>query len=394
VTSAKTSWVDTPERISEIADKLKKKKMIGIDTEFIRETTFFPKIALIQVATDEESWLVDPTVLKAPELEPLFEVLRDPSIMKIMHAAYSDQECFYTAYGFLLSPLLDTSIGAALCGLGDNLGLGRLLKEMVGVHLPKGRARARWLQRPLSQELKDYAEQDVAHLSELGEKLTAKLKSVGRYEWALEESVIPASVFDCPPEETAQKMVRGGQVDPANYHVFRELVTWRENRARKADLPRGWIADNETLVALSRVKPRSLDELRSFRGLSPKEVDRSGQYILESIARGKEHPREEFARVNRLPPRTEREDHVIDLIHSYVAYLASHHQIANRFLLSSNRSYLLLLHAGKSSDEWVSEGILSPHAAKLIGTDLKFLLEGKRGLSIKNGKVEILELKA
>jgi ribonuclease D len=349
--NSKLGLVTDPKEVGRIAETLRQQKSIGVDTEFIRETTFFPKIALIQVATREETWLLDPTALNPSELAPFLSVLQDPNILKIMHAAHSDQECFYTAYGVLVSPVLDTSIAAALVGMGDNLGLGRLLKELVNVNLPKGRARARWLARPLSHELLEYASHDVAYLVEMGEVIEQKLRAKSRWEWALEESVVKASLFEVTPEEMARKLSKSGQMDMSHYPVLVELMKWREERARRGDLPRGWVADNETLVALSKVRPKSLEELRSFRGLSPKEVNRSGLQILEAVQRGRDTPRETIPSGARLPPMTDREDHILDLIQTYIAYLARQHEIAPRFLLSSNRAFALLQRAPKGA--WI-----------------------------------------
>jgi ribonuclease D len=379
--------------IREMAETLRRETIIAIDTEFIRETTFYPKVALIQVATRDETWLVDPVEATPEDLQPLLDVLKDPGILKVMHAAHSDQECFHTAYGMTLTPVIDTAVCAALIGMGDNLGLGRLLKDLMNLNLPKGRARARWLARPLSDELLDYAEQDVAHLVRLGEILIEKLKAKDRFDWALEESVVDAAQFDPTPLDMAKRVAKSGQVDWNYFPVLVELFAWREDRARHADLPRGWVADNETLVALSKVRPKSIDELRSFRGLKPKEVDRSGNHILDAVKRGLATPRDSYPKVSRTPvPHGEKEELIVDLLQSYVSFLASQHEIANRFLLSSNKAFSAVMHADKPIEAWIADGILSPQAAKLIGEDLKALLSGKRALAVRKGRVEILSL--
>lgn len=385
----------TPEAVADMAAELSKQASIAVDTEFIRETTFYPKVALIQVATREKTWLVDPVALTGQQMEPLLVVLKNPNILKVMHAAYSDQECFHTAYKVIVDPVLDTSIAAALIGMGDNLGLGRLLKDLLNVNLPKGRARARWLQRPLPPELLEYAEQDVAHLVELGEGLADRLNQKNRLDWALEESRVDAKEFDPSPLDMARRVAKSGQLDGNALPILVELFTWREDRARRADLPRGWVADNETLVALAKVKPKSIEELRSFRGLKPKEVDRSGATIIDAVKRGLATPKDTYPKISRpYVPHSDEVEHVVDLVQSYVAYLASHHAIATRFLLSSNKAFLLVLHGEKEIDWWVKEEILSLQAGKLIGLDLKELLEGRRGLAIRKGRVEILSLPA
>jgi ribonuclease D len=378
--------------VAEMAGNIRGKNRLGIDTEFIRETSFFPKIALIQVATDTQSWLLDPTRLSKEDLQPLLAILADASVLKIMHAAFADQECLYWSYGMVAQPVLDTAVAGALCGYGDNVGLAKLLKEILQVSVPKGRSRVKWLARPLPRELLVYAEQDVAYLVALGEALLARLSSRGRVDWAIAESYLDASAFEVSPEELAMKMARNGQMDPGTYLVLRELVRWREERARTANMPRGWIADNEVLVALAKSRPARIDELRSFRGLSAKEVDRNGERILEAIRRGKEAPREEVHLPSRAPIPSEHEDHALDLLKAYVAYLAARHAIAPRYLLHSSRALALLQNPEKTAAEWVELGILTPPAKELVGDELKALLSGNRALVLRGGKVEILPL--
>lgn len=384
--------ITTPEPVAEMASRIRGKTRVGIDTEFIRETSFFPKIALIQVATDEESWLLDPTRLSKEDLAPLLEILVDKNILKILHAAFADQECLYWSYNTLAEPVLDTAVAGALTGYGENVGLAKLLKEILHINLPKGRARVKWLARPLPRELLLYAEQDVAHLVELGDRLSEKLKSLGRLEWAIEESRLGPNVFEVPPDEMALKMARNGQMEPQTFCVLRELVHWREERAKSANMPRGWIADNEVLISLAKSRPASLDELRSFRGLSPKEIDRNGARILDAIQRGKEAPREDLNLPQRQPIPSDHEDHALDLLKAYVAFLAAQHEIAPRFLLHSSRSLALLQNSDKTEEEWVRLGILSNASRSLVGGDLKALLSGHRGLILRHGKVEILAM--
>lgn len=305
--------IQTPDALEQACAELAKSDTIGIDTEFIRETTFFPRIALIQAATEENAWLIDPLAFTEEELRPFLDLLRDPRILKIVHAAFADQECLYWAYGVIADPILDTAVAGALLGLGDNVGLGKLLKEVCHVTVAKGRARVKWLQRPLSRELLVYAEQDVAHLVRLGRTLIDRLKRKSRVAWAMEESIVPISGFDTPPEDTAMRMAKSGHIDPTAFNVLVELLRWRDDRAKQANLPRAWVCGNELLVSLAKVRPSTIEDLRSFRGLNSKEVDRNGERILDAIHRGKQAPRESFDVPERQPMPTEHEDHVLDL---------------------------------------------------------------------------------
>lgn len=387
----KPALIADPTEVSRIAAALQKETVIAVDTEFIRETTFFPKTALLQLATDKEAWLVDPLALTKEQLQPILDVLTAPAPIKILHAAFADQECFYWTYGVLAEPVLDTAVAGALLGLGDNAGLAKLLREILNIHLPKGRARAKWLARPLPPELLSYAAEDVLHLVELGNRLMERLKSKGRLEWAFEESKYLPSDFDPAPEDIAARLGKNSGADGHHYSVLAELVRWREDRAKKSNMPRNWISDNETLIALAKVRPRSIEELRSFRGLSVKEVERSGASIVNAIQTGLAAPKQEGSN-SRLPQLDEREEHVLDFIQTYVSFLASKHEIAPRYLLNANKA-IRLLHKRKGSiDEWVEQGILTEASKALIGDELAALLGGKRALGLKGDRVEIFEL--
>ncbi len=385
-----TPFITRAEGVSEMAEVLSQAPVVGVDTEFIRETTFFPKIALIQVATDSQSWLLDPVALSTEDLEPFLDVMTDTRILKVMHAAFADQECFYWSYNRIAAPVFDTAVGAALCGYGDNIGLAKLLRDVLRVQMHKGRARVKWLQRPLSKELLHYAQQDVEYLVRLADQMKQWLVEKGRWEWAMEESYIDPTDFDTPADDITHRLAKSGQLDESTYLVLRELVRWREDRARKSNMPRPWVADNEVLIALAKSRPQSVQELRSFRGIGPKEIDRSGETILSAIDAGLKAPKEEA----NLPARNhlvaEVDSNALDLVKAYLSYLSDRYKIAPRFLLRTGRAADLLMMANKPLEEWVAKEILSQAAVSVIGKDLQDLVCGKLLIGIKGGRVEIV----
>ena len=189
-------------------------------------------------------------------------------------------------------------------------------------------------------------------------------------------------------------MGRNAHLDATGRAVLLELVRWRENRAKSKNVPRHWVVDNEVLVSLSKVRPKDAAELRTFRGLNPKEIEKSGEEILRAVNTGlleaKQNPVQEVSTPHRGP---QVESHLIDLVQSYVAFLAREHSIATRYLLSVPQIEWLLKHASLSVQDWVSEGILTERAAQLIGKELKAFLEGQVGLKISEGNVTVFEVK-
>lgn len=384
----------TQQALETLCQKLKKESVLAVDTEFIRETTFFPKIALIQIGTDQEVFLIDPLKFTPEGLSPLVEILTDPKIVKVIHAAYSDQECFYWTFGKVAFPVLDTAVASALLGMGENIGLSKLARELIGIHLPKGRARAKWLMRPLPDELLHYAEEDVRHLVELYRNLMERLEKRNRVDWAFEESEVDPKVFEETPENMAAKIGKNAHLDLKAQPALIELVRWREKRAREANLPRQWVADNEILLSLSRVRPKNIEELRLFRGLNPKEIQKAGDGILHaiSVAQTVEVKRPETP----FPPRGSQaklSDHALDFIHTYMAYLANHHSISPRFLLTGAQAEILGFYKDATIEEWVKYGIISERAAKLIGPELRGILDGDKALTLKNGELSVFNVK-
>ncbi|MDR3608612.1 MAG: HRDC domain-containing protein [Oligoflexia bacterium] len=390
--------LSTASEIKELAQKLSQSNVIAFDTEFIRENTFFPVVEIIQVATDSESWLIDAAAFKKghragvagafdPAIQPLLHVFANKAILKIVHAAQGDQECLYTSFGAVASPTFDTSVGASLCGYGDSVGLGRLLKLVLDVTIGKGHARTNWSVRPLPAQLMDYAHADVEFLVSLGKELLSRLEKLGRKSWALELSAKweDPMLYQIDVEGIARKLGRGGKLDKRGYSALLELVRWREDRVRHLNLPRRWVADDAVLVDLATVRPKDIEHLSSFRGLNKGELAKSGQAILEALARGAK------AAETVVPPRAERleapsleESQVLDLVKCYVGILADRHRIAAKHLMTTSQLLALLRHKIEAPQDLVKHEILSEDAARLIGAELIAFLAGKRGLFIEH----------
>ena len=387
------SVLTTEVQIAELAARLRQEKIVALDTEFIRETTFFPTVEIVQVATRDTSWLIDAQAFKKrgakgrEELEPFLAILRDPQILKILHAAQGDQECFYTAFGTLASPSLDTAVAASLCGYGDSVGLGNLLKSVLGVQLKKGHARTNWSVRPLPDQLLEYAHADVAHLVELAEALMAELSDQSRRDWALELSSKweKPEVYDVPADELALRLGVGGKLDPVAFSALTEPMRWREQRVRQLNLPRKWVADDAVLVDLARVRPKDVEHLGAFRGLNKGELKHSGEHILKVLRQAEEDGGK------KLPPRGPRQEQpsaselqVLDLLKCYVGILADQHKIAVRHLATAHQLLDLVRHSRVTDpQEWVNREILTLPSAELVGQEILDFLNGRRALSVE-----------
>lgn len=389
-----SNLLSTAHEVQALADILRTQEMIAVDTEFIRESTFFPIIALIQVATEQESWLIDPLAFKAEELKPFFEILANPKVLKIFHAMQADQECLYTNYKVVATPSFDTAVGASLCGYGESIGLSKLLKEVMDVSLPKGHARTDWTVRPMPEQLMRYAHQDVHYLIPTARKLIAKLDKVGRRAWAFELSAKfeNSRNYEPNPEGIALKLVKNGRLDRRGYAILKELVRWREERVRDIDLPRRRVADDDVLVDLASARPRDIAHLSAFRGLNRGEFKHSAEAILAAIRRGTSISDKELPEVPRSEVPDLRETAVIQLIQCFIKILAENLQISARHLVTSDDILPLLRKKFGSVEELVNAGLLSKGAAALVGEELLAIVQGKRGLSVRDGNVVVNRL--
>jgi ribonuclease D len=404
--------ISTAEQVCELADSLRKADIIAFDTEFIRETTFFPIVEIIQVATSEESWLVDASAFKKgfrpgpqgsfnPGLKPLLDVFEDKKSLKIAHAIQGDQECLYTSFGSLATPTLDTAVAASLCGYGEGIGLGKLLKAALDVTIKKGHARTNWSVRPLPEQLIEYAHADVEHLVELAKKLIGQLEKLGRKDWALELSSKweDKNLYDPDVRELASKLARSGRLDRKGYAALLELIKWREARVRQLNLPRRWVADDAVLVDLAHVRPKDMAHLSAFRGLNKGELKNSGEQILAALKTAAETaetapdergPDEKRGRGRLEIPSTE-ESQVLDLIKCYVGMLADQHRIAAKHLMTSAQLLPLLRTPIRTPEDFVKSGVLGKEAARLIGEELIAFMRGERALSIDGPRIKVVD---
>jgi ribonuclease D len=281
-------WIETPDALAATAARWRKAPALGIDTEFVRERTFYPRLGLLQVSDGVRSALIDPVAL--PDLEPLREVLADPGIVKVAHSPSEDLEVLFHRFGEFPSSLFDTQAAAAFIGLDAAMSYQRLVRELLGVELDKAETRTDWLRRPLSDAQVHYAAQDVELLLPLHELLRARLVENGRLGWLGEESrrLQDAARF-LPPAEDAYLRLGGlGGMDRRQLAVLRALAAWRERQARERDLPRNFVLKEAALLALARKQPQRAADLGEIPDLPPRQAERIGETLLRLIREARE----------------------------------------------------------------------------------------------------------
>jgi ribonuclease D len=254
-------WIDRNDQLEELASSLKAQASIGVDTEFLRERTFFPKLCLLQLSAAGRIWCVD--TLRLANLDALMPVLTAPSSAKLIHAARQDLEAVYLTAKQVVSPVFDTQIAAACIGLKPQVGYAELVKTLLNITIPKGQTRTDWSKRPLTREQLEYAADDVLYLGDIADQLTQRLTELGREHWVREDclELEDRRLYEPDPAQAWERLRGLSQLQPEARARARIIANWREKLARERDLPRSWILADAAIFAIAHADPKSLVEL-------------------------------------------------------------------------------------------------------------------------------------
>lgn len=276
-------WIDTPQSLSERLARWSGQPLVALDTEFIRERTYYPQLALVQLAIPGDILLVDPLV---PGMDAaLRPLLVDPTVTKLMHSASEDLQALQRGCAAMPSPLLDTQVAAALCGLGAGLGYQKLVEQVTGVVLAKGETRSDWLRRPLSDSQREYAADDVRHLHAVHELLDRKLTELDRHAWLQADAERSLRQASQEGEEPYPHLaLRSAQsLDAEGQARLCRILRWRDIEARRSDKPKSWIIDNELAVALARRPPQDQGDFNATLDRHPKAPRKSRGELFDRL---------------------------------------------------------------------------------------------------------------
>ncbi len=280
-------YITSAPALNELCEQLRDSPRLALDTEFVGEETFVPKLELIQVATEHTAAIIDfPAVLSGGALDGFWEIVCDERVQKVVHAGRQDLDLFAVHAGQIPKPFFDTQIAAAMVGFGPQVAYANLVQRVHGKRLDKAHTFTNWSARPLSHDQLAYALEDVTFLLAIHDHLHGRLSKLGRLQWVDEEfSRLEGVVGETrrEPQERYQRIRGWDQLKPKSAVVLRELAAWREGEAKRRNVPRSRVIRDEVLLQLARQPPRHQDELRKVRGLHPSEVDRNGESVLAAI---------------------------------------------------------------------------------------------------------------
>ena len=372
--------------LKSFAAELSEKPFIAVDTEFMREKTFWPILCLIQVAADETEAIIDP-LSDGLNLTPLLDVLQNPGVVKVFHAARQDIEIFYRLISDVPAPLFDTQIAAMACGFGDQIGYEPLMRTLVKAKIDKGSRFTDWARRPLTDAQLAYALSDVTHLRDAYPILREKLCAADREHWVEEEmqALLNADLYYVKPENAWRRLRLRG-VKPKELGPLIKLAEWRENEAHDRDVPRSRILKDEAIYELSRLQPASVKELARARSI-PNGYERSssGGAILEAVASGVEIPREQLPDIFK-PDRQKAPADVVDLLKVLLKRQCDQFDVAPKLIASG--ADLEALARGEFDDVPALKG----WRREVFGDLAISLKNGDVALKLSDGSVEILRL--
>ncbi|ATY31413.1 ribonuclease D [Sphingomonas psychrotolerans] len=361
------------------------KPYICVDTEFMRENSYWPELCLIQIADDEEAAAVDP--MGGIDMTPLLELMtNNEEVLKVFHAGGQDIEIVYNLTGKTPHPLFDTQVAAMALGQGEQIGYSNLVDTYLGITVDKGARFTDWSRRPLDKRQIDYAICDVTYLSEIFPKMLEKLRKTGRGAWLdqeMERLADPENYHNDPDE--AWQRVRVSSRKPEVLGRLKALARWREIEAQGKDLPRGRIIKDETLADLAGTPPRKQGDLAKVRGLSPAWGGNDiGGRLMAALESAKPMSSDELpARDDRKPALGKDGALVADLLKLLLKIRAKEINVAARLLARSDD--LEALAAGVRKDLSILEG----WRFEQFGRDALELVEGQLGFTVRNGKLKM-----
>ncbi len=348
---------------------------ITVDTEFIRDKTYFPKLCLVQIAGGEHAAAIDP-LAEDINLEPVFALLQKPDLVKVFHACRQDIEIFYLLSGAIPVNVFDTQIAASVCGYGESVSYETLVNKIVGQDLDKSSRFTDWSARPLSEKQLNYALSDVTHLQTIYEHIKAQIEQAGRTSWIAEEhaQLTDPALYQIEAHN-AWKRLKYGTMRPKHLAVLRELAQWREIEARKNDVPRGRILKDESLVELASSIPRKTADLARMRSMDKNLSKSKADEVFACVERALALPQTEWPQVSKSRKPPENITSLIAMLQLLLKVKADIHGIAASII--ADKDDLEAVALGKTEIT-----VLQGWRYDVFGRKAQLLIEGKLKLSL------------
>ncbi len=378
-------YINTPDQLTILCEQIRKESWLALDTEFLREKTYYPKFCLLQLATPEWVACVDPIALS--NLDELFDVLYSADIVKVFHSCRQDLEIFFQASGKLPSPIFDTQVAAPLLGFQDNPGYAMLVSSFLGVNLNKAHTRADWSKRPLTPAEIEYAADDVIYLCKIYQIMVQKLTELDRIDWLIQDfaDLSNPDHYKVDPEKAWFKVKGKNKLTGKQLSIIQTLAAWREKTAQAEDRPKSWLLRDELLFDLAKLQPETVTELAGVRGINERSVNRYGKELCQLITDAKNRPPQSLNDKDRSAKKTQQEEAILDILTALVRVRAEENAL-NPSILATRKDLEDLLLNG---DEELP--LLHGWRFSMAGKELVGLIKGELLLGIDQDRLAIIE---
>jgi ribonuclease D len=379
--------INTQDELTAFCARLAGERYIAVDTEFMRDRTYWPKLCLIQVAGGEAIAAIDP-LAEGIDLAPLLVLLKNPKIIKVFHAARQDIEIFYHMTGEVPQPLADSQVMGMVCGYGEAVSYENLVSKVAKASIDKSSRFTDWSLRPLSERQLAYALDDVRHLRTVYEKLEADIEKRGRKEWIADEMAVLLNpgIYRLDPEE-AWTRLKVRMDKPKLFTIVKDLAAWREREAQSRNVPRGRIIKDEMLMEIAHHLPEDVEALSRIRGLgSDFSRGKLGASVLEAIKTAKTRAPDALPDSLKKKPFASNLGPVVDMLKVLLRFVAEYEGVAPRLIATVSDLEVL----AESDDP--KQPVLSGWRAKIFGERALALKHGKLAMKLQQNHIEFVEV--
>ncbi|WDZ77777.1 ribonuclease D [Ensifer adhaerens] len=380
--------IETTADLEAACQQLALSNYITIDTEFLRETTFWPELCLIQMASPDLAVIVDP-MAKGIDLSPFFALMANPEVIKVFHAARQDIEIIFHLGNLIPHPIFDTQVAAMVCGFGDSVSYDQLVNRVTGTQIDKSSRFTDWSRRPLTDKQLDYALADVTHLRDIYKYLAAELEREGRSLWLTEEMAIleARDTYDLHPDDAWQRLKMRVK-KPIELAVLKTVAAWREREARARNVPRGRILKDDAIYEIAQQQPKDTEALARLRTI-PKGWERSsaGTAVIEAVNEALAIPKADLPKLPRQSHTPEGAAAAGEMLKVLLKLIAEKQGVAAKIIANSDD-----LDKIAAEGEKADVGALKGWRRELFGETALKLISGEVALRFVDKKIEAVEL--
>ena len=377
-------YIDRPEQLPLLCEQISREPWIALDTEFLREKTYYPKFCLLQIAAPDWVACVDP--LAIADLSILFDAIYNPNIVKVLHSCRQDLEIFFQLTGKVPMPIFDTQIAAPLLGFQENPGYAMLVSSFLNINLSKAHTRTDWTARPLSQDQIQYAADDVIYLCKIYNLMCEQLAKLGRLNWLESDFALldNPELYQLSPENAWFKIRGKNKLTGRQLSILQSLSEWRERTAQNENKPRNWLFPDDMLLELAKLQPVTMVELAKIRNINERSVNRYGKTICELIEAARQRPPKPLEAKEQPVKKTQQHEAVLDVMGAVVRIRAEENSL-NPIILATRKDLEQLLFG---DDECP---LLHGWRYKMAGRELQGLLRGEYSLHLTTDSVAIVQ---